>query len=244
MTNNTTDHRALILAYLSGNASQSEVEAFNRLMANDANFSKLFEQLERETVPDLGEIEPVAPPEGLLGDILAEIHGETAEGSAEVVDFPALSTAGRKSTEAWRALAVASSLIAAVSIGLHFVPAPSENVSTQSAPGVAVLAGDTAPSLLVIVYDVDEQKILARLSNTELPEDAVWQLWLIREGVDVPLSLGLLDETNDAGAITLQIGDALTVGEDVLAISLEPLGGSPQAGPSGPVLYSGKVEAL
>lgn len=242
MSDVTNSHRSLIRDYLAGHASQSQVETLNKLMATDASFRDLFEEIERETAPDIGDLDPIAPPAGLLEEILSEI--ETEAPGAEIVDFKDKKAASRTGAEPWRTIAIISSLAAVAAISLHFVPLTSRPLPADKPPGIALLAGADAPELLIVVYDIEQRKILARLSNAQLPEDAVWQLWLIRDGESLPISLGILEENTDAGAIELQISDDLNLGMDVLAISLEPTGGSLQAGPSGPVLFTGKIESL
>ncbi|MDP3525548.1 MAG: anti-sigma factor, partial [Hoeflea sp.] len=65
------------------------------------------------------------------------------------------------------------------------------------------------------------------------------ELWLV-PGEGAPVSLGLVP--GDGGRLVLDPGltDRLTAGA-LLAVSLEPLGGSPTGGPTGPVLLSGEL---
>ncbi|MEX0708146.1 MAG: anti-sigma factor [Woeseia sp.] len=59
----------------------------------------------------------------------------------------------------------------------------------------------------------------------------------------VPVSLGLLPQS---GARTLSLDDAALnalATSSTLAVSLEPLGGSPQPVPTGPVLYTAALLA-
>jgi len=83
---------------------------------------------------------------------------------------------------------------------------------------------------------------LKQLSLTPLHPIAVassnsLELWLIPAG-KAPISLGLLN-SNTATAIALN--DRELTGTGIIAISLEPQGGSPTGQPTGPVLYSGQL---
>lgn len=75
------------------------------------------------------------------------------------------------------------------------------------------------------------------------PEEKVMELWLIPPG-DKPHSLGLIDPNRP---VTIKVPkDLLTQvnNEAVLAVSLEPPGGSPTGQPTGPVIANGKLAAL
>jgi anti-sigma-K factor RskA len=143
----------------------------------------------------------------------------------------------------WRSVAIAASLIAVVSLGSHAVigDAPVEQADSQRY--LALLSGESPSPLVAIVYNPLTGEVVARLSNVELPDDGDFQLWLIRDGATAPVSLGLLDRT-DQGQVELSIPQTLTSTTDLLALSLEAKGGSRSAGPEGPVLYTGRVSAL
>ncbi|WP_256852603.1 anti-sigma factor domain-containing protein [Pantoea sp. Fr+CA_20] len=89
---------------------------------------------------------------------------------------------------------------------------------------------------------VSADKTLTQLRVTPLQTATVaannsLQLWLIPAGHQ-PVSLGLL-HARDTTELKLAGRDAVKNG--VIAISLEPEGGSPTGQPTGPVLYSGKI---
>ncbi len=82
---------------------------------------------------------------------------------------------------------------------------------------------------------------LAQLSLTPLHPVAIadsnsLQLWLIPPGKS-PISLGLLDNQK---ATDVALNSTISR-SSVIAISLEPRGGSPTGQPTGPVLYSGQL---
>ena len=69
------------------------------------------------------------------------------------------------------------------------------------------------------------------------------ELWLIPPG-DKPHSLGLIDPSRP---ITIKVPQDLlgrVNREAVLAVSLEPPGGSPTGQPTGPVIANGKLAQL
>ena len=80
------------------------------------------------------------------------------------------------------------------------------------------------------------------LTPQPVPPGRVYQLWLAPEGVAGPRQLGLLSER---GRKTIPISpeDARRLmGNGRLDVTLEPQGGSPQPGPTGPVLFRGILD--
>jgi anti-sigma-K factor RskA len=74
-------------------------------------------------------------------------------------------------------------------------------------------------------------------------EQKAFELWLIPAG-EKPHSLGLIDPDKP---VTIKVPQDLLSrlnAEAVLAVSLEPPGGSPTGQPTGPVIANGKLAAL
>jgi anti-sigma-K factor RskA len=67
------------------------------------------------------------------------------------------------------------------------------------------------------------------------------ELWLISPAVPAPRPLGLIAK----GTLSVDLGPlaARALASGVLAVSLEPAGGSPTGSPTGPVLYQGRILA-
>lgn len=105
---------------------------------------------------------------------------------------------------------------------------------------VAVLNGARPGEQFVVSVNKSASMIQVSALNVTLPQNKNLQLWLIK-GSHPPRSLGLITRTT---------GNAFTLGtesldnQSVLAISLEPVGGSKRAGPSGPVIFQGKISTL
>lgn len=134
----------------------------------------------------------------------------------------------------WRALGLAAGAVAAalalvIGIGL---------TDTTTINAVATLTDAQSQTALVLTADRRNKLLTVRMvGQAAVASDKTLQLWAVsRQGK--PRSLGLL-----AGQGALQL--ALTeqaIGADValLAVSLEPKGGSPDPnGPTGPILYKG-----
>ncbi|WP_102223355.1 anti-sigma factor [Acidimangrovimonas sediminis] len=83
----------------------------------------------------------------------------------------------------------------------------------------------------------DGALVVSRTSGPAPADGKSYELWLIRDG-GIPMSLGVL-----RGAQTRTVVPALLPGS-VLAVSLEPAGGSRVGKPTGPVLVKGTVARL
>lgn len=137
----------------------------------------------------------------------------------------------------WRAMAVAATLVATVSSGLAFMgwqrPGPAQM------DAVAALSPAGATPALLVGWHGDSRRYEVR--PLDLPADAAHarQLWLIVDGAG-PRSMGLVEDGSrwiDGSA--LRPGQAATI-----AVSVEPVGGSPTGAPTGPVIYSGKLVSM
>jgi len=105
---------------------------------------------------------------------------------------------------------------------------------------IAVLSGAQPNAQFVVSLDKSASLIQVTALNITLPEHQALQLWLIRDSA-APQSLGLINRT-DSNAFRLPPGELTN--KTVLAVSLEPAGGSKLSGPSGPVIFQGKVTLL
>jgi len=132
----------------------------------------------------------------------------------------------------WRALGIfgtaAAIMLAAIAIGIN----------TDSEPVyVAVLEAENAPAALLAEYDsASESVALKPLAAPSPAADQSFELWLIAPGA-APESMGLVTDPNQRFALPAG-HESLPVG-GILAISVEPIGGSPTGQPTGPVILQG-----
>ena len=110
----------------------------------------------------------------------------------------------------------------------------------QSLQLIAVLSGAQPDAQFVVNLDKSASLLQVSALNITLPENKNLQLWLIR-GSAAPQSLGLINH-RDSNVFRLPPGELDN--QTVLAVSLEPVGGSRLSGPSGPVIFQGKVTLL
>lgn len=133
----------------------------------------------------------------------------------------------------WRIAAGGAGLLAA-GLALFLAVGPSRAPSGGRYLAV-VQGGGTLPALIV---QVDMRTGLAQVRpvGAEAPADRSLELWYV--GAQGPRPLGLV------GAGTSQVRlPAGTAPDGVIAVSVEPPGGSPTGQPTGPVVYTGKLIA-
>jgi len=138
----------------------------------------------------------------------------------------------------WRGLALAS-VAAVIGLGVALLGQKPEVANQQI---VAVLAGpDAKPALIATVLRGERTMSVKAVGAAAIPADKSLELWMLPEG-GAPKSLGLIPGSG-VGRVALPAPpDVSLANVPALAVSLEPAGGSTTGAPTGPVLYSGKVE--
>ncbi|TFW16146.1 anti-sigma factor [Duganella callida] len=134
----------------------------------------------------------------------------------------------------WRSLSLASAALAALLV----IVIGTRVLETPQLDYVATLTDDKAHTALVLTGDTGRRTLTVRLvGNAPVASDKTLQLWAVPKQGN-PRSLGVL---GDHGEIRLALTNS-AIADDValLAVSLEPKGGSPDPnGPTGPILYKG-----
>ncbi|MET2829611.1 anti-sigma factor [Mesorhizobium shangrilense] len=138
----------------------------------------------------------------------------------------------------WRGLATAAIAALAIYIALPYINPPVEQPRL-----VASLAAEGSDVKYLAVYDAAHHEVSLSHVSGERASGKDFELWMI-EGKNAPVSMGVIP----AGATTrLTISPAvqqkLAQGA-VLAVSLEPAGGSPTGQPTGPVVAAGDLKSI
>jgi anti-sigma-K factor RskA len=148
----------------------------------------------------------------------------------------------------WPALTAASSLIAAcLLLMLLFRPAtpplPPPHAQTASAPMLmAAITPDKIGEPVAAMFDPNSGKLSIATAAMGDPAHSA-QLWVIG-GDGVPHSLGLMT-AHAATVVTLAPENRPRMaGGAVIAVSLEPVGGSPTGLPTGPVIAKGALSQI
>lgn len=187
-----------------------------------------------ERFAPLAEAMPsVPPPAGLFAAIEARIDGEET-----VADL----ASARRRAARWRSGALLTGALAAGLAAfvvldrtgrLEGLPEPAPNRY------VAVVTSDADPDRpgMIVQFDIASGVATVVPVLGAPPEGRSYEMWHLREGAERPYSLGLLpDEPALSQVVNARPGDTV-------AISLEPMGGSPTGQPTLP-LFHGRIVAV
>lgn len=138
----------------------------------------------------------------------------------------------------WRGLALAGFALA-FALGVTLF-APKTELPAESI--VVVLAGQDGKPALVATSDRESRYLtIKNIAALGPGPGRSLELWMLPDG-RAPRSLGLIRASGiDRIALPAAAGSTLQ-GIPALAVSLEPAGGSPTGAPTGPVLYTGRVD--
>ncbi|MDN5923432.1 MAG: anti-sigma factor [Xanthomonadales bacterium] len=147
----------------------------------------------------------------------------------------------------WRLLGIGASVIAAACLVLAIVvtrPPSSAPVTTSASYMVARIQQNNGVAGWTATMDIKHARmVVVPATPTAVAGDRSTELWLIPPG-QKPVSLGLIAEDH---ATTVALSPALLaqLGPNaLLAVSVEPRGGSPSGQPTGPVVAKGSIGAV
>ncbi len=131
----------------------------------------------------------------------------------------------------WRFMTAAMTIVAAGLAAYIIVPPPQ-----VSDPLLAALSpAGLQPAAFIVRVDSLGIGTVYALPQAAAPSGRSLQLWALSPAPAPPVSLGLLDPTS-----TVRLRVRSSAGT-ILAVSLEPQGGSPTGKPTGPVIFTGTL---
>jgi anti-sigma-K factor RskA len=143
----------------------------------------------------------------------------------------------------WRGLAAGALAVAAIAVGFNILqPArlDPEEFATQLVAALQAQEGSGVE--FVALYDMATGNVrLTALSGAAVP-DKDYELWMI-EASGTPVSMGVIPMERTEMTLDKELQDHFTPGT-VLAVTLEPKGGSPTGGPTGPMVAMGKATMI
>lgn len=219
---------ALAAEYALGTLPARARARLSRIARTDATVARAMRGWEQRIAALAEAVPPVQPAPRVWARIAARLGLDAAPRT------------GWQRIGLWRGFALASFAAAfALAVALY---APSTDRTTGSI--VVVLAGpDAKPALVASVSRGDRTLAVKAVAPIALPPDRTLELWML-PGQGPPRSLGVIPSDGVRQVALSATSEATFRGIDALAVSLEPPGGSPTGAPTGPVLYTGRLERL
>lgn len=177
-----------------------------------------------------GRFEEVQPPANVLLAVERRLFGKAAS--------PELS-GWWDNLALWRTLAAGATAAAVLAVGFILMrPVPLEPAELAEQLVAALQQEEGSSVSFVALYDPASGLVrLTALTGTPVPERD-FELWAI-QGSSAPVSMGLVKvEGRTEVAVSRDLTARLGEGT-VLAVTLEPRGGSPTGAPTGPIVAKG-----
>jgi anti-sigma-K factor RskA len=221
--------------YVIGTLDAAERRAFSRRLLAEPALVALVADWQERLAPLLLSAPEISPPDRLWVRIdSATRTGRAANDNQRV---------GR-----WQIATAAAALLALVTTGLALRPVlpPTQAPIVAQAPQpgfaqqIAALSSEGGAPALLVSYDAVTRKMRVLQVNVAPSPGHSMELWVIA-GKAAPKSIGLMPKQGAAALDNLHVDPTL---DTTIAVSVEPVGGSPTGAPTGPVVYSGRMIAL
>ncbi|KAA0699348.1 anti-sigma factor [Neorhizobium sp. P12A] len=210
--------------YVLGVLSLEDRQKVEKRMRSDRQFAAIVTRWEQNLSGFNEEYESIVPSAAVFPKIEQRIFGEYRAGGNLW-----------NSLLLWRVVALASLVFAA---GVVIFNANLIKPQQGGKPLVAALSAQNSAIALMASYNAQSGKLRVTPVASGQPEEKSLELWLIK-GSDPAIALGVLPQTGEGElAIPQNIRGQISEG-DVLAVSIEPFGGSPTGKPTGDVVASG-----
>ena len=230
MTKRAFDPAEYALGLLDG----EDFRAAHALAASDPEFAREVARWNGRLAPLLDELDPAAAPNGLWPRIERTLERRSGESNVIVL---------RRKVNLWRGMTGAMTALAA-SLALVVVDRPDSPAPAPISAAQPMVAMIKAGSEVAAVASWDSAARRLMVAEVKMPPvpDRDYQLWVIPAD-GRPRSVGVMPNVPHMRmALDAPMSKMLAEGT-MLAVSLEPLGGSPTDAPTGPVVASGALAA-
>lgn len=216
---------ALAAEFALGLLAGEEAEAAQKRLSEDADFAALVRLWQERLASMADQLTPVMAPAGArLGVQRALGHGNKP--LAEVPEIRRGRTGGASGSGGWMGWILGAVAAGAVALAVILLP------GSDGADYVADLVTDPAGTRIEARLDGREMEVA--LLEGGAVEGRDLELWWIAGPDATPVSLGVMPRE---GSATMTLPEGLEPGDAVqLALSDEPLGGSPTGQATGPVV--------
>lgn len=224
----------LAAEYVLGVLSADERQIVSRRIDADTDFARLVDGWEVRLSPMAAAYPEIEPPASVKIALDRRLFASTATAPAEA-------RAGLWSSLAfWRGLAAAAVAALAIYIAVPYLNPP---VVQPQARLVASLAADGSDVKYLAIYDAAHHEVDLSHVSGERAAGKDFELWMI-EGKNPPVSMGVIPVGSTAHIVVSPAAQQKLAQGAVLAVSLEPAGGSPTGQPTGPVVAAGDLKSI
>jgi anti-sigma-K factor RskA len=177
--------------------------------------------------------------------------------ASNVIDFP-------QQLRRWRAIATATSAIAAVLVAFIAVqayrpellptgvrpkplqqtaqaPSSAQTASVMPAQYVALLQKDATSPAFILTVDAGTKNFTVRKVNAANEPGRSYELWIVSDKLQKPRSLGVIGSHDFTIRPDLASYAPDMVNQATYAVTDEPEGGSPTGQATGPIVFTGKL---
>lgn len=216
----------LAAQYVLGSLRGPARRRFERLLESEPGLREETEYWQRRLNPLAETVRPVRPPRRVWKGIRRRIRREAKGGLRGWI------------TPEFRRSAGLAGLMLLIGYGLGGLQYADWGQDARR-EYVAVLENDRSqPMLVASLVGGGRTLKVEMLGGGDMEPGKVMQVWCVPQGGATPVSLGMFVNTSARFELSAEQLRELRRAK-AIAISLEPAGGSPREGPSGPVMYQG-----
>ncbi|ESX49607.1 anti-sigma factor [Mesorhizobium sp. C416B] len=200
----------------------------------ETGFARLVDSWEVNLSPMAAAYAEVEPPATIKPAIDRRLFSSTAASTT------APSGSLWSSLSFWRGLTAAALAALVLYVAVPYVRSP---VVVPQERLVASLAAEGSDVKYLVVYDASRRDVGLSLVSGERAPGKDFELWMI-EGKNAPVSMGVIPAGQVTHIpVTPAVQQKLAQGA-VLAVSVEPTGGSTTGQPTGPVVAAGDLKGI
>jgi anti-sigma-K factor RskA len=224
----------LAAEYVLGVLAVDERQIVSRRIDAETGFARLVDGWEVHLSPMAAAYPEIEPPASVKVAVDRRLFSATTAPSSTP------RTSLWSSLVFWRGLAAAAVAALAIYIAVPSINPPVEQPQTRL---VASLAADGSDVKYLVVYDPAHHEVGMSHVSGERASGKDFELWMI-EGKNPPVSMGVIPVGATTHIVVSPAAQQKLAQGAVLAVSLEPAGGSPTGQPTGPVVAAGDLKSI
>lgn len=208
-------------------------------------FARIVDGWEVQFAPLTSDYPAVEPPASLKAALDRRLFPDSLQASVPEPDVATEATSDREggiwsSLAFWRGLAAMALAALAIYVAIPYVLPAVEGPPMLLAASLAAEGSDVR---YLAVYDAARGEVGLSQVSGERVAGKDFELWVI-EGGNPPVSIGVIPVGTTSQMAVSEAKRAKLADGTVLAVSIEPAGGSPTGQPTGPVVAAGDLRNI